>query len=82
MKFSITIASDPALDHVYAELTADAQNWADLTQVDGTLRLEMYPNPTGQPWMFDLDLLLAHLLAAKRALAGEVDRHAANPELS
>ncbi len=73
MKFAITIASAPELEQVYAELSTDAQNWADLIQVDGVLRLEIYSNPTGQPWVFDLDSLLAHLLDARRALTGDAN---------
>jgi len=80
MKFTITIASAPELEQVYAELLVDAQNWADLTQVDGALRLEIYPNPIGQPWAFDLDSLLAHLLDARHALLGDRDVGDGNQE--
>jgi len=71
MRLTITIASAPELEQVYAELSADAQNWADLTQEDGVLKLEIYPNPTGQPWVFDLDSLRAHLHEARRALLND-----------
>jgi len=69
----ITIASAPELEQVYAELSADTENWADLTQEDGVPKLEIYPNPTGQPWVFDLDSLLAHLREARRVLLNDTD---------
>ncbi|MDB5058737.1 MAG: hypothetical protein JWO59_2209 [Chloroflexi bacterium] len=89
MKFSITIETHPYLDNVYAELMADEENWAnltleenwaDVTHEEGVPRLEIYPTLSGDPWVFELDELLAHLLAAKRELVAAVEAQAGTPE--
>lgn len=49
---TITIASVPDREELVAELWDADTQWGELSQEQGRLTLEIYPNPEGIPWNF------------------------------
>ena len=65
----ICISSPPNREKLVAEIFFGANQWAELNQEDGTLRLEFYPLPTGEFWQLSWDEAVGALEEAKRKLS-------------
>jgi hypothetical protein len=74
-KFTIDISSPPHRDKLVADiLFGDEQRneqWAELNQEDGCLRIEFYPKRDGAFWEFSFDEVMQALIEAKRRLTGD-----------
>lgn len=64
----ICISSPPDRERLVAEIFFDNTQWAELSQEDGTLRLEFYPLPTGESWQLSWDEVTSALEQAKERL--------------
>jgi len=69
-RFRISISSPPDRELLVAEVFFDDVQWAELNQESGALKLELYPRPDSQPWVFDLEEALQTLQAARIKLVG------------
>jgi hypothetical protein len=69
-RMSVDIASPPDREKLVAELFYDREQWAEINQDSGTLRLELYPRRDGKPWDLPFDEALAVLQTAKERLIG------------
>lgn len=67
-KIRIVIASVPDRDKLVAELWFGDAQWAELSNDLGDLILQIYANPTGQPWEFSPEDVVDSLQRAKSAL--------------
>ena len=66
----IQIASLPDREKPVAELWFNDAQWGEVSQQGGDLVLELYPNPSGQPWSFRYEDALALLQQAGNELVG------------
>jgi hypothetical protein len=66
----ICISSPPDREKLVAEIFFGNEEWAELNQEDGTLRLEFYPRPNREYWQLSLDEVLEALNEAKKRLIG------------
>ena len=70
-KLTLQIASLPDREYVVAEIWYGDVQWGELSQEQGSLlTLEIYPNPTGNPWAFEFNDVVEILAQAKRRLVG------------
>ena len=67
---SVSITSPPDREKLVAEINVGNEQWAELNQEDGTLRLEFYPRPNREVWQLSFDEVLESLNEAKRRLTG------------
>ena len=67
----ICISSPPDRDKLVAEIFFGANQWAELNQEDGTLRLEFYSLPAGEFWQLSWDETAGALKEARRILLNE-----------
>ena len=68
-KLTLQIASLPDREYVVAELWYGDVQWGELFQKQGSLlTLEIYPNPTGNPWAFEFNDVVEILAQAKCSL--------------
>ena len=71
-KMRVTIASPPDREKLVAEVLYEDEQWAEINQESGALKLEIYPRRNGQPWTFALsEALLALQTAQARLLEGD-----------
>lgn len=70
-EFRICITSPPDREKLVAEIFFGNEQWAELNQEEGTLKLEFYPRPNGKFWQLSFDEVMEALNEAKRRLAGE-----------
>jgi hypothetical protein len=70
-KMSVSITSPPDREKLVAEINVGNEQWAELNQEDGTLKLEFYPRPNGEFWQLSFDEVLEALDNAKKRLVGE-----------
>ncbi len=71
LRLTYTIASVPDRDYLVAELWYDDIMWGEIAQEGGRVTLEIYADPSGQPWSFDLAEVEELLAKARKDLAGE-----------
>jgi hypothetical protein len=71
-KYRICISSPPDRDKLVVEIFFKNIQWAEVNQETGTLEVEFYPRPDGQPWKIDFSDVIASLQEAKLKLLGEV----------
>jgi hypothetical protein len=69
-KMRISIASPPDREKLVAEVLYEDEQWAEINQESGALKLEIYPRRNGQPWAFPFDEAVLALQAAKARLIG------------
>jgi hypothetical protein len=73
-RFTVYISSPPDREKLVAEILFGdreyQEQWAELNQEDGTLRIEFYPKLDGQFWEFSFDEVMEALNGAKKRLAG------------
>ncbi len=69
----VWIASDQEREKVFAELHHDGEDWAVVTQEEGSFKLDIYPRVDGNPWVFDLMETIEALERARRRLLGEIE---------
>jgi hypothetical protein len=71
-KFTIWISSPPDREKLVAEIVfgdeEHSEQWAELNEEDGTLRIEFYPRRDMQFWQFSFDEVINALNEAKRCL--------------
>ena len=67
----IYISSPPDRDNLVADIFFGNEQFAELNQEDGTLRLEVYPRQNGEFWQLRLDEVLVALNDARNRLIGE-----------
>lgn len=65
---NLVIASVPDRDGVVAEIWLGDAQVAELSTDSGPLRLELYLNPSGQPWRLDYEEFIEMLTRAKERL--------------
>lgn len=65
----ICISSPPDREKLVAEIFFGNEQWAELNQEAGTLKLEFYPRRNGQFWQLSLAEVLEALNQAKMRLA-------------
>ena len=66
MKFVVTSAPDR--EDLVAEIYCGDTQWAELSREAGPFVLEIYPNPDGTPWAFELSSVLEALEQARGRL--------------
>ena len=66
----VEIASPPDRERLVACLMVGNEQWAELSQEDETLELELYPRRDGQPWKISYEDAVAALIEAKSRLVG------------
>ncbi len=64
----IIIASVRDREELVAEIWQENMLVAELSQEEGRLLIDIYPNPRGGPWSFQIDELLEVLQKAKSLL--------------
>ena len=64
----VVITSPPDREDLVAEIYCGDVMWAEVNRETGSLRLEIYPNPQGGPWVFDFVRAIEGVEAAKRRL--------------
>ena len=67
----ICIASPPDREKLVAEIFFGDMQWAEINQEHGTLEVEFYARPDGQPWRLKFSDALNGLEEARRRLQGE-----------
>jgi hypothetical protein len=67
-RLRFTVGSTPERDHLVADLIADDVTWAQITQESGELEVEVYCNPEGRVWAFNLDEMMRLMSAARERL--------------
>ena len=68
--YRIDIASPPDREKLVAQIIFGDTQWAELSHEDGTLQMEFYSRPDGEPWRIDYQEVIAALDQAKRRLIG------------
>ncbi|MEX1094859.1 MAG: hypothetical protein WED34_02360 [Planctomycetales bacterium] len=66
----IVIASPPDREKLVAMIDGNDEQWAEINQDSGELRLEIYPRRDGRPWEFALAGALTAIETAKARLVG------------
>jgi hypothetical protein len=66
----IIITSCPDREKVFAELYAGDDQWAELSQEEDALVLELYPREDAKPWTFQYAEVIEILQRAEHALLG------------
>ncbi len=69
--YRICISSPPDREKLVVEIFFGDVQWAEINQERGTLEVEFYPRPDGEPWRLDYKDALRMLDDAKRKLVGE-----------
>jgi hypothetical protein len=69
--FKIDIASPPDREKLVADIFFGTEQWAELNQEDGVLKLEVYPRRDGRFWELSLAEVVEALNEAKKGLTGE-----------
>jgi hypothetical protein len=69
-KIKICISSPPDREKLVAEVFFGDEQWAELNQESGELRLEIYPRQNGQPWSLDFHDVIDALSQARNRLCG------------
>jgi len=70
-KITTCITSPPDREKLVAEINVGNEQWAELNQEDGALRLEFYPRSNGKFWQLSFDEVIKSLNEAKKRLTGE-----------
>lgn len=66
----VAIVSHRDRDDLYAELSADDEQWAEVSlDSESHFRLTIFPRASGEPYEFDFEDVLSALTQAKRELA-------------
>ena len=68
-RFTIDVATVPDRDDVVVELWCGDIQFGELSLEGGGLQIEIYPNPSGQPWRFSFEEVEKALEQAKDRLA-------------
>jgi hypothetical protein len=71
--FEILIASPPDREHIVVEIWYGDYMFAELAQEHGALTIEIYPNPTGGPWLLDYEQTIKAMQQAKGKLLGALE---------
>ncbi len=71
-KITITIASVPDREKLVAELWVGHRQWAELSQENETLLLEIYPSSGNSAWSLDYEDTMNGLMQAKQKLTGNL----------
>jgi hypothetical protein len=73
-RFIVEISSPPDSEKLVADILFGdrdyREQWAELNQEDGTVRIEFYPKRDGTFWKFDFEEVMGALNEAKRQLTG------------
>jgi len=69
-EMSVLISSVPDRDEVVAELRCGNVQWDEISNEQGQIRLEIYPNPDGSLWSFEFSEALHLLVQARDLLLG------------
>lgn len=72
-EMTILIASLIDREYLVAELWCGNAQWGEVSQEQGSLALEIYPNPTGEPWAFKFNDVVEILAQARYKLVGPSD---------
>lgn len=64
----IIVASVPDREGLVAEIYSDREQVAEVRREPEAFEVDVYPKPNGQPWLIDLDHLLATLHEARQRL--------------
>jgi len=67
----ICISSPPDRQKLVAEIFFGDEQWAELNQERGDLRLEVYPRRDGRPWSLDFQEVSDALSRAKERLSAK-----------
>lgn len=67
---TVTIASPPDRDNLVAEIWVGDEMWAEVSTDHGYPTLEVYPKPSGHPWLFKLEDVENALRTARDKLLG------------
>ena len=67
-KMHISISSPPDREKIVAEIFFGHEQWAEINTENGTLTIELYPQPTGEPWSFPFDHAIAAMHEVRRRL--------------
>lgn len=67
-ELTITIASLPDRENLVAELWFGNMQWGEINQEGGSLTLEVYPQQSGKPWVFELNEVIKQVEQAKSRL--------------
>ena len=67
-KVRMCISSPPDREKLVAEIFFGPNQWAELSQEDGTLKVEFYPLPNGDFWQLSFDEAIDALEEAKKRL--------------
>jgi len=70
-QFTIDIASPPDREKLVADIFFGTEQWAEVNQEDGVLRIEVYPRRDGCYWLLTFADVVEALNEAKEALTGE-----------
>jgi len=65
-----TVGSTLEREDLVADLFAGGSQVAQINQESGAFEIEVFCNPSGGPWIFDLDELVGVIAAAKVRLIG------------
>ena len=68
--FRIDVASPPDREKLVAEVFFDDEQIAEINQETAELQIEIYPRPSGTPWVLSCGDFLAALNQAKQRLVG------------
>lgn len=72
MSFVVEVASVPDRETVVAEIWFGDTMVAEVVGNEASnFRIEIYPNPNGAPWSFDLEAFADALKLAKERLSGK-----------
>ena len=70
-KYEINIASVPDREQVVAEIWIGDVLFAELRREGTDVLVEMYPRPSGEPWVVESEWLSGIMLEAKSKLLGQ-----------
>ena len=72
-EMTIVIASLIDREYLVAELWCVDVQWGEVSHEQGSLALEIYPNPTGKPWAFKFNDVVEILAQARHKLVKPSD---------